>query len=259
MRPLAAHAHLLSEALFGIGGQNHDLYDVTSYLQLASGIRSVEFNTWEFEPHAGVCESADDYRDAQDKLWSSLTCRLSVFLFTWAAIEAYKDKLTFVEPPKEAGKRTRQIDKLCYFLSTRYNLSLPAKFTELLDVFRRVASHAGIGRGAAVSTKLPNYMHTAGEGLYLVYEYRNAFAHGDFSAPFPAGDPKKHPDVMVIALATRIVLLSLQMITLCHYPHEETVELPSLSLDCDEGDLPTVRDAFLNLHMRSFDGILEGA
>jgi hypothetical protein len=255
MRPLASHANLLSEALSGIAEHNYDADDIASYLRLASGIRGVEFNTWEFEPFAGVCETADEYRDDDDKLLSALTHRLSVFLFCWAAIEAYMDILPLVDPPKTPGKNSRQIDRLCFFLSARYNDPLPEQFSELVELFRKLATHAEIGRGAATSTKFPNYMKPAAEGLYLVYEFRNAFSHGDFSVPSPDHDPKRHPDVLVVGAATRIVLLTMQMLTLCHYPHDETVELPSFLSNNEDGDWPTVGETFRNLHMQSFDGI----
>lgn len=252
MRPLAAHCNLLSEALSGIGGQNHALYDVSSYLQLASGIRNVHFSTWEFEQHPGICESADDYRDQQDKLWGLLTQRISVFLFVWAAVEAYKAELTLVAPPKDGGTKPRQIDKLCYYLSIQYKFPLPEKLCDVISVFRSVAAQSNIGRHAASKTLIPGYITPAGEGLYLVYEYRNAFAHGDFSAPFPEGDPSKHPDLAVVALATRLVLLSLQMITLCRYPPDEPMDVPSLLRFSDEEDPLSVKETFLKLHMKSF-------
>jgi hypothetical protein len=250
MRSLASHAAFLAEALAGIGGQNCELDDVSSYLQLASGVQRVEFNTFQFDSMAGFCESADSYREDQDKLWSALATRLSVFLFTWAAVEAYKDNLHLLSPASTPGKKQRQIDKLCYYLVTNYRHPLPEKYSDLLNCFKMVARKARVGRGAAVATTLPTYMQPVGEGLYLVYEFRNAFAHGDFEPPPPDGDGdnKRHPDVMIVALATRIVLMTLQMLTLCHYPPNEIVEATCFDRWLRSSKPLTVNEVFLDLH-----------
>lgn len=71
MRSLAEHCQLLSEAIVGIGGENYydsALSNVSSYLTLASGIRSVEFDTWQHLSHPEMCGAAGDYREFPRKL-----------------------------------------------------------------------------------------------------------------------------------------------------------------------------------------------
>lgn len=245
--------------MLGIEGIHDELCDVASFLQMASGIRRVEYSTWEHESHPGVCESADDFRDEQDTLWGTLTRRLTLFLFAWAAIEAFAGRLQLVEPPKVKGRKTRQIDKLCYFVANHFNGQEPHHYTQCLDCFIKVARVADIGRGAATTTQFPGYITPPSKALYLVYEYRNAFAHGDFSAPHPRGDPDKHPDVLVVTLATRLLLLSIQILALARYPAATLVDIPSHMLFADDGTAPTLDNAFTRLHLKSFDGRNEDA
>lgn len=61
-----------------------------------------------------------------------------------------------------------------------------------------------------------------GIGLFSVYELRNLFSHGSLSFPEPDGENQPisaHNDM--ISYATRIVLLSIQMLLLAYFEHSE--------------------------------------
>jgi hypothetical protein len=259
MRPISSHSALLAKALFGIGGQNIKLYDASSYLQLAAGIKTVEFDTFQFDPTPGMCAGADQFQEERDSLFSSLVTRLSIFLFAWAAIEAYKERLPLASPKKAPGDPKRKIDKLCHYLTTSYTQPLPDGYLGVLQSLKSVVVESDICRDAGKTTTFPSFVGKSAEGLYLVYEFRNAFAHGDFSAPFPEGEPTEHPDVLVVAIATRLVLMTLQMITLCYYSPNDNVDLPTRGLFADGDRTISVRETFLNLHLLAFDTMYSDA
>lgn len=263
-RPMSEHAAVLADALRGIGEMNLEVDDAASYLRLAAGVRSVEFDTSSFDPTfgLGLCEGAEVYQENLDRLWALLAHRVAVFLFAWAALENYKKRLPLHLVPKDKLRRKgRKIARLCYFLSEQYSEPLPAGYEHLLDIFKRVAKRAEVARGATVTTKVPDFVRAPAEGLYLVYEFRNAFAHGDFATPEPdERDPRSHPDIVVVALASRIVLLTLQMMTLCHYPKDQVCDIQALSIfEREDEERLTVREAFLNLHRASFTGRLRAS
>lgn len=61
-----------------------------------------------------------------------------------------------------------------------------------------------------------------GIGLSVVYEIRNEFAHGSFLFPEPPdwGIEKKALEVDIFSVASRIVLLSIQMILIAKYKND---------------------------------------
>jgi hypothetical protein len=76
-------------------------------------------------------------------------------------------------------------------------------------------------------------------GLYCVYELRNSFAHGSITFPMPDEEnkPISAHSAMVLA-ATRIVLLSLQMLLLAHYRESEELITFQFSTEIDHDDYP---------------------
>jgi hypothetical protein len=250
-RSIDSHASLLAEAISGIGQQGVELFDTVRYLQMASGIRSVEFDTSRFDPYPGYCETVDEHTDQQDLLFAALTHRITVFLFVWASLESLREQIRLPNLPR-GTKRPRQIERLCYYLAKQYALPLPAGYLSALSCLCKAAARSELGRGAAAQTFLPAHIGPPGEALYRVYELRNALIHGDFAAPFPAGRPEKHPDVFMVCICTRLVLLSIQMIILCKYAPAQGVDLPSLLVPSDSDLRYTVADVFPVLHLSSF-------
>lgn len=252
LTPLRQHASTLAEALFGIGGQNLELLDVISYLKLASGIRALDFNTTDFDPYPAMCSGAAEFDERSDALCGILAHRLTMFLFIWASLEAFKNRVTFQTVPKEQGHKARYIDSLCYYLSSRCLPPYPYGYGNVLRTFKKCSSSQKITGGSPSFSKLPTWLKTSAEGIYHVYEVRNSFAHGDFSVPFPDGDPLKHPDVIHVTLAARLVLLTLQMMALCLYDNAETVDMPTLLRFDNSPNSLTVGKVFRELHNPDF-------
>ena len=117
-----------------------------------------------------------------------------------------------------------------------------------------------IARRAAQGSTLPLFVPQAGEGIYLVYELRNAFAHGDFTVPltYESLPPEKHPDILLVAIATRMVFLTMQMMTLCLYSPVTEVEMQSLVFRPKNRAPLLLRDTFCKLHVLGFPDSLLG-
>lgn len=253
MLNVTQHAWLLGHALSGIGGENLTCWDCHDYLSLAAGIRNINYDIIRFRDDVGYCETADAHHVDENELRRELVHRIAIFQFAWAAFEAYQHLFPRSIPPKVPRRRCREIDSICFHLSKNHAGPLPLGLEGLVELFKRGSHLGGIGR-AKSATHIPNWLTQSAEGIYRVYELRNSFAHGDFHVPFPAGDPTKHPDVLTVTLAARIVLLTIQVMTLVKYPENEFVDLSEVSSGEEDEQCPKVKDVFLNLHI---DGYIE--
>lgn len=94
---------------------------------------------------------------------------------------------------------------------------------DLLDKIRKVKHYAHLED----RFKLRPFVNLSGVGLQVVYKVRNSFAHGSlrFSEP-EEWNIFKPIDDEIVNLATRIVLLSIQMILLTYFD-DENIEITS--------------------------------
>lgn len=278
MRPLPEHALVLGNALFAIH-ETDELGDVYSYLNMAAGVRAVEFDTPALGGHPSMCSGASEIDDEQ--LSGTLAHRLAVFTFTLAAVDAYENCLRIgIRDPLYPGgtgatpsdpnrgiqltdaesaldKYARPIEALCYYLCQRYSDPYPSEYVELLRAFKAAAAAAGIGRRpAAVNRKLPAYIQPVAEGLYLIHEFRHTLANGNFSEPDAEGDPETHPYIVVVELATRVLLFTLQMMTLCIYDGDASIESVHLEVYRGDAEYLSLRDVFSNLHLENIDHLV---
>jgi hypothetical protein len=240
MRSLPAHAALLAEALLGIGGQNIALLNVTRYLGMAAGIRRVEFSTFD------IGFSSDGQ---QEKLSELIVHRWTVFQFTWLGVRGYGE---LAELPGTSNAETQPaMDALCDYLTRQYVLPLPEGYVQLLADFKRAAVDS---KREELAAPVPARVQPPAEGLYLADRVYRAMADGDFPLPWwKKGAADEDPHVKLLELATRLVLLTMQMLALCRYSLEERVDIPSLGVDEDSEHRLTVREAFSDLHLQAFE------
>lgn len=254
MTKLRTHAARLASALNGIGGScPKEFTSAVAYLEMCSGIEKITFNTFEFDQCVGFCEPADDFRDEHDDLREALVHRLTMFLFCWAALESIVSamKLPPVQLPK--GQASGKIERLCGYITNNFAGRTLEELPELISCLRCTIGRSDLTDKLSAQTVLPSFVGPPAEGVHLVYKLRNAFAHGDFNVPWPAQDERpvtSHPDVVVVAISARVVLLTIQTLVLCYVPPTTIVEMVEISGDHEEG--VEISRVFTRLHLDSF-------
>jgi hypothetical protein len=158
------------------------------------------------------------------------------------------------EPPKNAG----QIERLCYKISQAYSHLIPEGYEQYLRAFKDLAKVSGI----AHPKSLPANVLLSGEGLYLVNQVRHALAQWDHldidleEHPGLEDDPAHHPHVMTIEAATRLALLTMQIMTLCIFP-PATRLLTHHFRGFEELEEVRIEEAMVNLHLEDFAARVE--
>lgn len=210
--------------LVGILGET-ELVDewehVADWLQLAAAIESVEVNTIQFQGGFGYCSAADEYSMAREKLLNEFVLQLSRFSFVWGALECCLNK---IKPPAHPNQVKRgKISNACHYLSVYFEQKPPPlHLAREIESFRVAASQcygfASVEKRFAAS----GTVGWPGNGLYMVYELRNLFAHGSLRFPEPDEENQPISDHRAMILhATRVVLISIQMLLLAHFRHSE--------------------------------------
>lgn len=201
--------------------------NVIDWLFIGASVTAVHVDTVQNDPGFGCCSSADEFLDSREQLLQSFVTRLSVFTFVWGALEA---ALEMIKPPKHPDKSKRgKIRNACYYIA-RYFEFRPAvqQLAEEVDAFRSSASACFGYESVETRFSAADDVGLAGLGLFVVYELRNSFAHGSLVFPMPDEENRpisKHSDL--VDHATRIALLTLQMLLLAHFDEsEEKVYFP---------------------------------
>lgn len=213
-----------------------DWEDVAEWLYISGAIKSVEVDTLQFNNSFGFCSAADDFDMTRENLLNKFVLAMSRFNFLWGGLEAC---LNTINPPKHPDKSKRgKISNACYFLNIYYSKnSYPPLLLlrEEVETFRLAARECLGYEPVDTRFKLADDLGP-GLGLFAVYKLRNLFSHGNLRFPYPYEDQPHSEHAKMITSATRVVLLSIQMLLLAHYQHPK-IKVPYLynfDLDRDE-------------------------
>lgn len=237
--------------LVGILGQTrlvNDWENVAEWLNLAVALKKFEIHI--IDDSFGFCSYADEYTMVREKLLNEFVYEMSRFNFVWGGLESC---LNIIKPPNHPDKSKRgKISNACYFLKQYYSTVPPISFLSVGIVSFRRASSECIGYESVEKRfKRANEIGWPGIGLFTVYELRNLFAHGSLTFPEPDMDrqPKNEYQIMVVH-ATRVVLLSIQMLLLAYFKHSD-LEIPfSFNCDFNTDDL-ALCDALSGCHLET--------
>lgn len=240
LKSLSEHSYSLCLALRE--SQAYRWETIYEWLHLAASIKSVSVDTLQYEESLGWCRDADEFCISQEKLYQRFATKLSVFSFVWGALEATID--TFIKckelPPTmhtviPRGKR-RKLGKIAgasKFISLHFkDRMLITPYREEIARFLRSSRRSGgFDKISNRLREMKNIVGYEGSGLYLVYVLRNDFAHGSLHFPEPDFDNQPYsPHEALIGHATRIVLLSIQMLLATRYDHQACeIENPFVS------------------------------
>lgn len=189
--------------------------DVSDWLRIAAGIKSVDFDDTDYNDLLGYCGDADNYDSAREHLLQKHVTNLSVFTYVWGALECFIEHIYPDKSPerKEFGK----VGAACFYITNFFSPELtPIGYdTELSKLKNIVDNHSEFSEIAKRFLNLPNHINHQSTGLHAIYKLRNLFVHGKLTFPFPdsnTDDLKSNFDLHIIEISTRIVLLSLQML-----------------------------------------------
>lgn len=214
-----------------------DWEDVAEWLYLASAIKNVEVDTIQFDNGFGYCSAADYFSMAREELLNKFILSISRFNFVWGSLEACLNTLKLPKHPDKS--KQGKISNASYFLKVYYlktPFPPPLLLEDEVESFKLSAKEC-LGY-ESVDRRFKNAGNFGmGMGLYTVYELRNKFSHGSLRFPYPDDENQPSSEHQnMIESATRIVLLSIQMLLLAHYEHSD-LEIPypyNLELDIDE-------------------------
>ncbi|WP_417455892.1 hypothetical protein [Kordiimonas sp.] len=198
MRPLAKHLFELSQYCLYLGGSasyqsgdgSREVFPSTigSWLELASQLKNVEINAWEFSGSDGFyCGTVADYYDRNSKHYSSYSTDLTRFIFICNALEeTYRFVVGRYETPQfnkkfRLDKKLRGVSlKAAYLVNQCSKMYVPdqlvhicSNFEKAFSYYRKVFPASLSGMNNVNSTDL-NY------GLHLLRNLRNYIAHGVF-------------------------------------------------------------------------------
>jgi hypothetical protein len=197
--------------------------EVAEWLHVAASVKSVEVDTIQYDEGFGWCSHADEFAMSQETLLSEFVAQLTVFSFVWGGLESALPRLNIPSHP-DKSKRGK-IANACRHISRNYTNRIEIlQYHEEVSLFR--ATLTGCHGYDKIDTRFAavSEIGISGLGLYAVYVLRNKFAHGSLGFPLP--DEENRPisgHVKLIAHATRIVLLSLQMLFEIYYKSSKRI------------------------------------
>lgn len=245
MKEISQHCSDLSKLISGYE-PNIEWPNQFEWLNIASGIKKVEFDITRFDTCYGYCSDADHWHGAREELLEMYITELTRFSYVWGALESLIDELN-PPPAPDRGK----INEICYYIKNRLEYSdIINSYINLLNELRQILGASDVSeRNILQRFHASEYISEHGIGLFVIYKIRNRFAHGSISFPMPDEEnrPKSNYSKMVF-LSTRIVLLSMQMIWMAFY---KNINLKSkLHWESDEDEEYTVELILRNIHLK---------
>lgn len=219
IKSIGEHCHSLVRLLNEL--QDFDDYShIVDWLHVSAGINAVGFDTSYLDPGLDYCSGAARYESNRDQILESMVHQLSIFSFVWGSLESLLNSLDY--PALPGRPKNGKIREACWYLKNRFEPKpLIYPYLEQLGSFyeqiREEQMREILSKGE-ILPKLDEETGFSGLGLAMVYKLRNEFAHGSLSMPLP--DEENEPQFLernVIACATRIVLLSIQMLIAAKY------------------------------------------
>lgn len=242
MKELHKHCYDLA-LLFIPPATSLDWPRTSEWLMIASGVSRVDVDLSRFDQSFGFCESADEYYTKRSGLLSGLATELTTFSFIWGALETV---IKEVKPARIPRSFTREkpgdslVLRACYTLLKEFEPDqLLAGYSHLIASLRQLLLAPGGAhyKNLASEFELKRVIGVSGIGLNVVRLIRNRFAHGVAGFPQPEGwSGEKPPDVEIIHVSSRIVLLSIQMLLVALHKREP-IDLSMEEFDSEEGPI----------------------
>jgi len=215
LKPIGQHCYDLAEAMGTIEPYD-SMFVVSEWLRVAAAIKNVDIDWIRFDASFGWCSGADNYELAKEKIMQKFVTNLTVFMHAWGAVEAAIEAIS--PPPHPDKSKQGKISSACHYICTYFcNCLTITPYLEVVGQFYGLVSKSPSYEELMDQFTTRNGIGPEGFGLFAVYKLRNKFAHGDMIFPEPDAEHRIISDApSVVECATRIVLLSIQMLVLVH-------------------------------------------
>ncbi len=246
MKEISEHCSDLSKLISGYESEI-EWPNQFEWLNIASGIKKVEFDVIRFDSCFGYCSDADQWYGAREELLEKYITELTSFTYVWGALESLIDDIN-PPPSPEKGK----INSICYYLKNKLeSIDIISPYDGLLNEIRDILDSSDVNEPSILDRfQTSSYISKHGIGLFVIYKLRNLFAHGSLSFPYPDEEnrPKSnYPEIVL--LSTRIVLITIQMIWLAFY--KNSVLKSSLHWEPDEDGEYNIDEILRKIHLKT--------
>lgn len=221
-----------------------------NWLRVAYGVKSIDYDGMLRDSSFTMCRPSYEYESSKRKVHNDIVNEMVRFNIIWSGLEYLLTDLTLEKCPHKKGK----VNSASYFLSNNSLLELD-EYDMFLEELLRIIPLIEDKRLAQKIKNLPEWLSVEGKGLFIVYKIRNMFAHGDFLFPeskeYDEMGEVNHEDKL-INVASRIVLLSIQMLLFSHNSIDKEYIMdnnPFLKF-CDEKTGLYLK----KLHLSSYEG-----
>ncbi len=211
--PINKHCQLLSK--YFSRGEQVQWINVANWLQVASGIRGIDYDAMQHStayalPHKQVQE----YVQQKQKLHDELILELVIFNFIYSGLECLLGSLRLPACPHQRGK----IASASFFMKENFdNQYVPIKYYIGLGGVLRKLLRKYFGEEYEQYFEETECASISSLALRAIYKLRNHLVHGTFFFPEPEEWSAEKPlDTQIINVSTRLLLLSLQMITMAY-------------------------------------------
>lgn len=251
LKDLRKHSNDLARIFYNISTIVDDnKWNMTAeWLEVASGIERISFELAPYDRSYGWCGTADDFSDKRGLLLQSYVTEVGIFNFIWGAFEAVLDAINPPEIPKVRG----EVNKACNYIKLNVSYNLPLYLDLLYSLYR--AFNKTFGNQTDQIFKLKPYINLSGMALFSVSKVRNRLAHGALHFPELVSIEdvvENYPQVELIQLCSRLVLLSIQMLVLSYYKDSHLMFRVDPEGDIEFGDpSPSDEKVSLELLLRS--------
>lgn len=213
MKDLTEHCYNLSMLVSGVEPEI-EWPNQFEWLNVASGIKRIEFDVIRYERSIGWCRNADQWNFNREKLLREYITELTRFTYVWGALESLIDDLNIPQ-----GQKQGKINSICYYLKSKLHPNdIIYPYADLVEHLKYIIKRYDVNKTAMLKRFDARHLSMHGLGVYVIYNLRNSLVHGaiDFPLPNTENEPESFFSEMV-NMSTRIILLTLQMIWLAYY------------------------------------------
>ena len=209
----------------------------------------MEFVYSSFDEDAAYCESIAEYYREKGEVLSGLLLEFTMFYYIWGGLESL---IAIIEPqPVKAARGL--INAACRFLKINYDADRPLLFYEDLiirmkDIMTLVPDYSDL----CCEFRPNEFIGMSGIGLHVIHKIRNRLFHGAISFPEPeAYTDIKSYDSELIAISSRLCLLTIQMLLLAYFNAHDEIGLCWSIYNEREGKKDDIMHSIRTMHLCS--------
>jgi hypothetical protein len=199
--------------------QLYQLAPAVDWFSMASRIGSIDYNIWKYNTSMGLCEVADEYDEERGKVDKAVVESLVIFTLLWSGLEALISILNLTSHPRFAGK----INAATYLIKEKLEQEKFCKCA-YLNLVKKLEEFLIESEIELPQFKNQDAFSSLGEGIQIVYQIRNNFAHGSFTFPEPQEwNSRNVVEHKILKLASYITIVTAQFLILSYFKEDDLI------------------------------------